>query len=92
MRVFLAESGGQWKMWYTRTKYSYKGIYLLQSFFYASEFSEKVLIPQSGDYLLDSGAFTFMQNNKFTVKTVYETAVVPITALVAKKTRQYEQK
>lgn len=34
--------------------------FILESFFYNDELSEK-LIPQYGDFLLDSGAFTFMQ-------------------------------
>lgn len=36
--------------------------YILESFFYADEDTER-LIPQMGDFLLDSGAFTFMQNS-----------------------------
>lgn len=34
--------------------------YILESFFYADETTEK-LLPYFGDFLLDSGAFTFMQ-------------------------------
>ena len=37
--------------------------YILESFYYADEVTEK-LIPYFGDFLLDSGAFTFMQNKK----------------------------
>jgi hypothetical protein len=37
--------------------------YILESFYYADETTEK-LIPFFGDFLLDSGAFTFMQNSK----------------------------
>ena len=37
--------------------------YILESFYYADEATEK-LIPYFGDFLLDSGAFTFMQNSK----------------------------
>lgn len=37
--------------------------YILESFYYIDENMEK-LIPYFGDFLLDSGAFTFMQNNK----------------------------
>lgn len=36
--------------------------YILESFFYADSDTEK-LIPYFGDFLLDSGAFTFMQQN-----------------------------
>ena len=37
--------------------------YILESFYYADEDTER-LIPYYGDFLLDSGAFTFMQNSK----------------------------
>lgn len=37
--------------------------YILESFYYADEDTER-LIPLFGDFLLDSGAFTFMQNSK----------------------------
>lgn len=37
--------------------------YILESYFYADEVTEK-LLPMFGDFLLDSGAFTFMQNSK----------------------------
>ena len=37
--------------------------YILESFYYCNEDTER-LIPQFGDFLLDSGAFTFMQNQK----------------------------
>lgn len=36
---------------------------ILQSFYYANDITEKVVIPQSKRFLLDSGAFTFMQTN-----------------------------
>lgn len=37
--------------------------YILESFYYANEDTER-LLPYFGDFLLDSGAFTFMQNAK----------------------------
>lgn len=37
--------------------------YILESFYYADKDTER-LMPYFGDFLLDSGAFTFMQNNK----------------------------
>ena len=37
--------------------------FILESFYYADETTEK-LIPHFGDFLLDSGAFTFMQSSK----------------------------
>ena len=40
--------------------------YILESFYYADSDTER-LIPYFGDFLLDSGAFTFMQNAGTTV-------------------------
>lgn len=40
--------------------------YILESFYYADETTEK-LLPYFGDFMLDSGAFTFMQNSKRSV-------------------------
>lgn len=37
--------------------------YILESFYYVDEDTER-LLPYFGDFLLDSGAFTFMQNSK----------------------------
>lgn len=37
--------------------------YILESFYYADADTER-LLPHFGDFLLDSGAFTFMQSNK----------------------------
>lgn len=37
--------------------------FILESFYYADATTEK-LLPYFGDFLLDSGAFTFMQNSK----------------------------
>lgn len=38
--------------------------YTLESFFYADKQTEEIFIPNSKDFMLDSGAFTFMQNAK----------------------------
>lgn len=37
----------------------FDGVNILQSFYYADEFTEKVIIPRCKRFLLDSGAFTF---------------------------------
>ena len=37
--------------------------FILESFYYVDQLTEK-LIPYLGDFLLDSGAFTFMQSSK----------------------------
>lgn len=41
--------------------------YILESFYYADADTER-LLPLFGDFMLDSGAFTFMQNSKIVVK------------------------
>lgn len=41
--------------------------YILESFYYADDDTER-LLPLFGDFLLDSGAFTFMQSSKKAVK------------------------
>lgn len=52
------ERGGQ----YDRAIQEYKP-FVLESFYYVDEDTER-LMPRYGDFLLDSGAFTFMQNTK----------------------------
>lgn len=67
MKVYLAENTsqnstgniGSYKEDITK---KYKP-YILESFYYANEETEK-LLPYFGDFLLDSGAFTFIQNTK----------------------------
>lgn len=41
--------------------------YILESFYYSDADTER-LLPLFGDFMLDSGAFTFMQNSKVAVK------------------------
>lgn len=54
MKTYLAESGGL----------IFNDANILQSFYYADDFTEKIIIPNCQDFMLDSGAFTFMQNAK----------------------------
>lgn len=42
----------------------FSGTNILQSFYYCNEFSEKEVIPRCERFLLDSGAFTFMNSVK----------------------------
>ena len=63
MNLYLAESGGCLKAYLSEADL-YKDAYILQSFFYASDFTENVIIPNCKDFLLDSGAFTFMTSAK----------------------------
>ena len=49
---------------YTKTILDHKP-YILESFFYADEMTKK-MIPHYGDFLLDSGAFTFMKGKGHT--------------------------
>lgn len=62
MKLYLAESGGLWGAYFSDTYF--KDAYILQSFYYADDFTEKYIIPNVKGFLLDSGAFTFMQNSK----------------------------
>ena len=64
MRIYLAESGGIWEAYFSEKDFAHA--YILQSFYYADEFTEKHIIPNAKDFLLDSGAFTFMQGKGHT--------------------------
>lgn len=66
MRLYLADGGSNWKSALPEPE-NYHGVYLLQSFFYADAFTERVIIPSCKDFLCDSGAFTFMQSSKHSV-------------------------
>lgn len=59
MKLFLAESGWLWEAYFPAEHFAHA--YILQSFYYADEFTEKVIIPNAKDFLLDSGAFSFME-------------------------------
>ena len=43
---------------------TFKEANILQSFYYCNEFTEKGIIPNCKSFMLDSGAFTFMNNCK----------------------------
>lgn len=58
----IAPCGGGKADYYNTAIKQYKP-YILESFYYADETTEK-LLPYFGDFLLDSGAFTFMQSSK----------------------------
>lgn len=76
MKIFLA--GAYSRPWLLETAMeNYGGVlqydkktlskpYILESFYYCLKAQEQMetLIPHFGDFLLDSGAFTFMQNSK----------------------------
>lgn len=62
MKVFLAESGGLWGS-YIKDEKCFEGAYILRSFYYMNEFV-KSIIPKCKMFLLDSGAYTFMANQK----------------------------
>lgn len=57
MKAYLAESGGL----------IFNDANILQSFYYVDDFTEQVILPNCKDFILDSGAFTFMQNAKKSV-------------------------
>lgn len=65
MKVYLAGNG----IWTYLTPILEEGFpnwkpYILESFYYADKDEIQKLMPYFGDFLLDSGAFTFMQNSK----------------------------
>lgn len=51
MKAYLAESGGL----------IFNDANILQSFYYVDDFTRNIIIPNCKDFLLDSGAFTFIQ-------------------------------
>ena len=65
MKVYLAESGGVMKAYLAESGGRLFGdANILQSFYYADEYTENTIIPKSKNFMLDSGAFTFMQSAK----------------------------
>lgn len=58
MRIYAAESGAVYQAYLQAELF--KRAYILQSFFYANDFTEIAIIPNAKDFLLDSGAFSFM--------------------------------
>lgn len=42
----------------------FSGVNILQSYWYCDDFTEQVIIPNCGDFMLDSGAFSFMTSAK----------------------------
>lgn len=73
MKIFLCTGNGIFYSWVsqdlTRQGGGFSTViethkpFILESFYYADEDTER-LIPMFGDFLLDSGAFTFMMNSK----------------------------
>ena len=59
MNMHLAESGGAMNAYITEGLYSDANV--LQSFYYASDFTTNVIIPNCKSFMLDSGAFSFMK-------------------------------
>ena len=62
MKLFLAESGGVWEAYFDAEQFAHA--YILQSFFYADDFTERFIIPNAKEFLLDSGAFSFCASAK----------------------------
>lgn len=61
MKVFLAGVAPWRERGIYDEVYKKNHPYILESFYYVDQYTEK-LLPYMGDFLLDSGAFTFMQN------------------------------
>ena len=61
MRIYLADTGGIMSCYISEFLTDDIKPYYLESFYYADAGLEK-MIPMLGDFMLDSGAFTFMMN------------------------------
>lgn len=61
MKLYIAGIQGKAKSFVIDETIDVHHPYILESFYYVDEVTEK-LIPYFGDFLLDSGAFTFMSN------------------------------
>lgn len=59
VRIYLAGNSQHWRGYFTPDLF--RGAYMLESFYYCSDYTERHIIPNAADFLLDSGAFTFMQ-------------------------------
>lgn len=62
MKLYMADSGKLREAYCEDATIKHRP-YILESFYYADADTER-LLPYFGDFLLDSGAFTFMQNSK----------------------------
>ena len=62
MKLYLADSGKLREAYCEEPTLEHHP-FILESFYYADKDTER-LLPYFGDFLLDSGAFTFMQNSK----------------------------
>lgn len=58
MNLYLSAVTGQ--KTYLSGNVSFEGTNILESFFYCNDFTENILIPDCKNFLLDSGAFTFI--------------------------------
>ena len=62
MNLYLAESGGLLEAYIPEKLFD--GANILQSFYYADDFTSKVIIPNCKRFMLDSGAYSFMAGKK----------------------------
>lgn len=62
MNLYLAESGGLVEAYIPENLF--EGANILQSFYYADDFTTKVIIPNCKRFMLDSGAYSFMAGKK----------------------------
>lgn len=62
MKIFLADT--RLRKCYCLEEQKIYLPYTLESFYYSDSITVQSLLPYSKDFLLDSGAFTFMQNSK----------------------------
>lgn len=65
MKLYLADSGKLREAYREEPTLKHHP-FILESFYYADKETER-LIPYFGDFMLDSGAFTFIQNSKYEI-------------------------
>lgn len=64
MNLYLVESGAVLKTYIPKNLFN--GANILQSFYYADDFTSNVIIPNCKRFMLDSGAFSFMRGKLIT--------------------------
>ena len=62
MNIYLAELGGLLEAYIPEKLFD--GANILQSFYYADDFTSKIIIPNCKRFMLDSGAYSFMAGKK----------------------------
>ena len=64
MNIYLAGEGGLRDVYNSGNEKLFEGANILQSFYYANDFTSKVIIPNCKRFMLDSGAYSFMEGKQ----------------------------